>query len=315
MKDINDILARYFSGNATPEDISLVEDWKKENAEEFDILSKAWDETTDVLDSNDTFKTFDHKAAWEKIDSELIEEKKETPVIKMSFYKKLAAACAILLVGLSGFWFLKGGNQFETVTNEDHQARLIELPDGSNVWLAANTTLEYHRDFENNRSLNLDGEAFFDVARDEAHPFVISTEYGDIEVLGTAFDVKVEENATVVSVDHGKVELRNEDDAVQLTAGESATSSSDKTISEVKDVNENYDSWKTGVFIFDQTPLSEAVNILNGFYEMQIELETINSGDVINGTIEDMELEEVINVITRTCDVEAEYGENTVRLK
>ena len=96
----------------------------------------------------------------------------------------------------------------------------MELPDGSTVFLASNTSLEYHSDFKNTRDIKLDGEAFFDVARDEGHPFKIETQYGNVKVLGTSFNVNTKHNATKVSVNSGLVALENENERIELSANE-----------------------------------------------------------------------------------------------
>lgn len=314
MKDINDILAKHFSGETTAGEANLVNEWKRENEEEYAILSEAWKEADASLLENLEFKSFDHKAAWNKVDSQLIDEQKETKVIKMNFYKKVAAACAVLLVGLGAFWFLSQ-NKYSSLSNTANAPKEISLPDGSTVWLAANSTLEYTTDFKNERSLNLEGEAFFEVARDEAHPFIISTPNGEVEVLGTAFNVNTSAESMLVSVDHGRVAVRNENgDEVELTAGESATSSESGVSSVETDVN--FDAWKTGEFEFEGTPLNEVIEMLNKHYETQVELLSDDkANESFVGSFKSADIKEIIDAISLTCGVDAEYGEDVIRLR
>lgn len=314
MKDINDILAAYFSGNISEEDKAYVTEWKAENEEEFTLLSEAWKETVDYKSADLVFKTFDHQKALEKVNS-AIDNDKETKIIKLNFYKKVAAACAILLVGLAGFWFVKNNSGSNTLANTNHTPKEINLPDGTTVFLAANSSIDYASDFESNRSVSLKGEAFFEVARDEKHPFVITTDLGEIEVLGTAFNVDANDLETVVSVEHGKVAVRNDKKEVQLTAGESATATKE-TVSEKTTADENYLSWKTGSFVFENTPLTETVALLNKFYEKQIVLSAeVTNTDNFNGTFDNKDLDVIISAIVLTCNLEAEYGDNEIQLK
>lgn len=86
----------------------------------------------------------------------------------------------------------------------------IQLPDGSTVWLNASSNLTYGDNFGKEfREVNLTGEAFFDVVKDPAHPFIIHTKAIDVKVLGTAFNVKSYPNDmnTETSVLRGKVEV------------------------------------------------------------------------------------------------------------
>ena len=86
----------------------------------------------------------------------------------------------------------------------------IQLPDGSTVWLNASSNLTYGDNFGKKfREVNLNGEAFFDVVKDPAHPFIIYTSVVDVKVLGTAFNVRSYPNDanTETSVLRGKVEV------------------------------------------------------------------------------------------------------------
>lgn len=315
MKDINDILAKYFSGEANPEEVNVVQEWKIQNADEFTVLEDAWKTADNNLLKNRTFKTFDAKTAWNKIDSQLNDPlDKETKIIKLRFYKNVAAACALFLIGLTGFWFFNKGGNFESVSNMANLPKEISLPDGSTVWLASNTTLEFNADFEKDRNLRLNGEAFFEVARDEMHPFVISTDYGSIEVLGTAFNVNTTNNSTNVAVDHGKVEVRNENGKVQITAGESAVA----TTGEVKQTgipSVNYNAWKTGEFVFENTPLNEVVSLLNKHYNTRVVLDDSAKNKTHTGIYKNEKIDVIINSIVLTCDVEAEKADDVIRLR
>ena len=315
MNDINDILAKHFSGEATVEETQKVEEWKLQHAEEYAVMSEAWQTADKNLLEGLEFKTFDHKTAWDKVDEQLVDEK-EIKVIKMTFYKRVAAACAILLAGFAGFWLLNQGPSYNTFANTDNTPKEITLPDGSNVWLAANSTLDYQEDFENERNLKLKGEAFFEVARDEAHPFIITTEFGEIEVLGTAFNVNVTENSTEVGVDHGRVAVRNENGEEDLTIGEFAVANADG-VKEISNPNVNYNSWKTGIFNFNETSINEVIDLLNKHYATKVELVSSEKGEVesFSGTFADEPIETIIESIVLTCRVEAEYGDNLIRLK
>jgi len=86
----------------------------------------------------------------------------------------------------------------------------IQLPDGTQVWLNADSKITYNEKFQGAiREVHLSGEAFFDVVRDEARPFIIHTNAIDVKVLGTSFNVRSYENEknTETSLIHGSVEI------------------------------------------------------------------------------------------------------------
>src|SRR6266705_1203492 len=80
---------------------------------------------------------------------------------------------------------------FSQVITKPGSKSQVQLPDGSTVWLNASSNLTYDKDFGKNlREVNLTGEAFFDVVKDPAHPFIIHTNVIDVKVLGTEFNVR-----------------------------------------------------------------------------------------------------------------------------
>lgn len=88
----------------------------------------------------------------------------------------------------------------------------VQLPDGSQVWVNSDSKLTYQGNFKGNlREVELDGEAYFDVVRDPAHPFIVHTSGIDIKVLGTAFDVKAytAEPTIEATLIHGSIEVIN----------------------------------------------------------------------------------------------------------
>ena len=88
----------------------------------------------------------------------------------------------------------------------------IQLPDGSQVWVNSGSKLTYEGTFNGNtREVQLDGEAYFDVVKDSAHPFIVHTSGIDIKVLGTTFNVKAYkvDNTIEATLIHGSIEVLN----------------------------------------------------------------------------------------------------------
>ncbi|HEY4108673.1 FecR family protein [Puia sp.] len=130
----------------------------------------------------------------------------------------LAAAAAVLAV-IALLWVLKPANpsteEYNTVTTRAGSRSKVQLPDGTTVWLNADSRLTYKVN-SHEREVQLTGEAYFDVAKDKAHPFRVRTPTIDILVLGTAFDVRsyTNDHNTEASLFQGSVEvtLRNNPD-------------------------------------------------------------------------------------------------------
>lgn len=130
----------------------------------------------------------------------------------------VAASIAILL-GMTGYFSYKEGfnrvnSQQIEMSNPFGMLSTITLPDGSKVILNAGTTITYPNAFvSKNREVEINGEAFFEVAHDAEHPFIVKANQINVEVLGTRFNVKAyeEDDWIEVSLSEGKVEVQSED--------------------------------------------------------------------------------------------------------
>lgn len=131
--------------------------------------------------------------------------------------KWFMAAAAVVFILAASLWVFHdrpAGKTFRSYQNKvvtrPGSRTKIRLPDGSRAWLNVGSKLTYADEFaKGNRKLTLDGEAFFEVAKDAAHPFVIHTKAMDIRVLGTAFNVKAyadDPSAEAVLV-NGRIEV------------------------------------------------------------------------------------------------------------
>jgi len=309
MTNIDHILAKHFSGSElSPPELDTLSEWKAKNSQEYNALEQTLANT-----EGSKYKTFDTPTAWRKMESRI--ENTNPKVFNLKPILRYAAAASIaILLGIGGFKYFSNTQNFITISNSTSAVMPVNLPDGSNIFLAQHSTLDYHQDFKMNRSLKLDGEAFFDVSRDETHPFTISTTYGKVEVLGTSFNVNTNESKTIVSVKSGLVALKNKEQVVQLSIGESA-SSDGKSISEITKVKPNYLSWKTGEFTFDDIPLPEAINDLKTYFTDAII--AYNSSHVcgVTGKFNHQNIDEIIEAIALSCNLEFSKEGNKLILK
>lgn len=137
------------------------------------------------------------------------------------FRKMIAAAAAILIIVVSIYLFpltnhTKSSN-INVVETTKGSRTFITLPDGSKVWLNADSRINYGKDFGKGiREISLIGEGYFDIVKDASHPFIIHTNSMDIKVLGTAFNVKAypEDDYAQTTLIRGAIEvtLRKKDE-------------------------------------------------------------------------------------------------------
>lgn len=140
----------------------------------------------------------------------------KTTWLRRNGWRMMIAAVSLTAIVLSAVWSLNNGkhhsNNKELVSeiSTPHGSRTtVTLPDGSTVFLNVSSRLTYDYGNENSRQVVLEGEAFFDVLKDEQRPFIIHTRKMDITVLGTSFNVRAyeEDKTAETSLIQGKVEV------------------------------------------------------------------------------------------------------------
>lgn len=306
MKHINDILAKHFSqAELTNEEQSILSEWSENNKNEYKAIEKSWNSVPDF-----EYNQFNHKNAWVKIENKIEDKTK----IKSIFKYAMVASIALLL-SIGSYNYFNNTNIYISFENNSNTTKSITLDDGSIIDLAKHTTIEYQEDFANNRNVKLDGEAFFNVNRDEKHPFIITTLNGEIEVLGTSFNINTNNEITEVNVTSGLVEVRNTLSSIKLKKNETATING-STITGITTNNPNYLSWKTGSFIFNDTPIKEVIHALNKYYSTEVILDkNTQTTCSITGVFEDQKIEDIVEAITLSCNLVFIKENNQITIK
>ena len=159
-------------------------------------------------------------------------------------------------------------NTLTTVKGEQYQVR---LPDGSTVWLNAASSLKYPVSFASvkQRKVELDGEAYFEVAKDKKHPFIVSSKGQQIEVLGTHFNINsyADEVSTKTTLLEGSVQINGH---VFIKPGEQATGAGNQIEVSKADTEAAVD-WKNGDFIFNKNDdFKSAMRKIARWYDVDI---------------------------------------------
>ncbi len=148
----------------------------------------------------------------------------------------------------------------------------LKLQDGTEIHLNAESSLTVPTDFSpENRSVNLSGEAYFRVKSNPEHPFIVQTGRADVKVLGTCFNVKAypEEDAWLVTLEEGAVEINSAYQQVTLKVGEQAIVRSNGNIS-VRPVDTYlYCAWSRQRIVYDNVPLLEILTDLGRWYDFE----------------------------------------------
>ncbi|MEG1723561.1 MAG: DUF4974 domain-containing protein [Bacteroidales bacterium] len=157
------------------------------------------------------------------------------------------------------------------------QRAKVKLPDGTEVWLNAKSTLRYSSGFRKERKVELDGQAFFDVATDSLFPFTVVTNHFNIKVLGTKFDVFAYHGGNVpgTSLVEGAIELYKPSEAdkpIHLHPNERVELINDHFVKS-EFCNDDFLLWKDGIYAFDDVPFMEIIQKLQLYYDIRIILQ------------------------------------------
>lgn len=201
---------------------------------------------------------------------------------------------------------------------------VLVLADGSRVWLNAQTTLRYPVRFQGNeRRVYLEGEAYFEVARNTACPFIVETmERIEVEVLGTAFNMRTYQDEGFVEtvLEKGSVKMLRGKECVFLVPGTKAVYQKGQEMITMEKVDtEFYTAWRKGRYIFLNEPIENILQRLSRWYGMNVVFadesakEVMFSGDVrkydtILNLLEAMELSGGVHFIVKGNTITVSSG-------
>lgn len=197
----------------------------------------------------------------------------------------------------------------------------LTLSDGTRVFLNSDSKLVYPVAFGNGtREVVLQGEAYFDVAKDEKHPFVVRTGELSVRVLGTAFNLSSYPgddwiHATLV---RGCVQVRKGEQELLLKPGEQARF--DRKSGEMDKYTVNtalYTSWKDGLFVFERQRLEDMLTVLSRWYDVMIFYQHPEVKDeLFTGDLKKYDnIEEHLKMLEMTTDMQFEIRGNTIIVK
>lgn len=207
---------------------------------------------------------------------------------------KIAALFIIILGLYFSFNFLSNTN----FTAENGSETALILPDESEVILNSGSNLSYKKwNWENNRLIELEGEAFFKVAKGKK--FEVNTTSGKVTVLGTQFNVKQRNNRFEVTCYEGKVKVTHRDKIVILTKRMKTIFENDKNI-DVPNTSINQPEWINDEIVFYKENLNNIISEIERKYNVTIELNSNNNQQVFSGNIPSNDLDVALEILTKT---------------
>lgn len=326
------LIAAYLSGNTVASEDEELMAWIDENPDS----RKFFDKTVEVWDAADKGEYPDFskgkKKAWNKLESSLFTDSEDVaqptakirPLNALLFSKTFGIAASLALLLAIGWWWQQSPEVFTSQTLASEQT-MVELPDGTRVWMNENSLLSYD-DLGTERRVIFEGEAYFDVQTDSLKPFTIHSGRAVTTVMGTAFNLRAypQEDAVEVSVTEGKVALTQgnqkqmENNRIELTSGQ--TGVFDKEEANVKILAEesvqNKTAWKSKQLNFEGMKFSQVLPVIERYYGIKIILENQSLLDcTLRGNHDNPTLTEMINILSFSNEFETQTNGDTIHLQ
>jgi len=325
-KECVEIFERYVRGNATDDEIKRLSHWIRNNQEISSWLEEQILASSPSIDSDVQIRML------ENIKVELNAANKKDKTINHQTSKgfsikwlvRVAAMLILPAITAAAMYLYMSKNDVVAtpliIAVERGQKANITLPDGSKAWLNSQSKLTYSADYNvENRRLQLDGEAYFEVAHNPEKPFIVESNDIEIEALGTAFGVKAYNEDNIISsiLMEGKVRVTTPDGASVLMPNERVIydkTSRKKSQSKVTNATD-FTGWMHNELRFENESLEEIAKNIQRIYNTEIIFASEQlKNQRYTGTVNNNSLESVLNIITLTSPVSFQIDEQQVTL-
>jgi ferric-dicitrate binding protein FerR (iron transport regulator) len=222
-----------------------------------------------------------------------LEHKKSAPKVISIYQSKWLRIAAIFVALLSLSFFFKT-TITSTVIAENGKKTIFVLPDNSQIVLNSGSEIQYNKwNWDNNRKLDLEGEAYFKVAHGKK--FQVKTNLGTVTVLGTQFNVKARKNRFDVTCYEGRVKVDYNNKQVIITKGTSVTF--DNEYFDRKNITVQKPEWTNNQIVFQKEKLQSIIDELQRQYSCEIVLNCRDNTQLFSGTLPTNDIKTALNVI------------------
>lgn len=316
--DIDALIAKDLSGEISAEEKTNLNNWLElsaENQSHYDHFKTLFEESLSLKHH----EVFDTDAAWSKLKEKIRTQNQAKKAIQLSWR---IAASVTLIIAVSFFVYQNFLTpQQKTLLSSTEKVSENVLPDGTGVVLNKNTSVEYAYDpIKKIRKTKLKGEAYFNIAEKEKQDFLLEVDGLLIKDIGTSFNVKAypDSDTVEVYVETGEVIFYTAlDSGLHLKEKETGfyTKTSGKFSKQNKN-NENILAYKTQIFVFDNTQLGDAVELINEVYDVKLKLENKELENCrITVTFKHETIDMIAEVIAETLSLTLEKTDHEITLK
>lgn len=280
-------LAKWLAGEMTQNELEAFE-----RSADFETYKK-------IKELSAQMKVSDFDA--QKMYQNVVRHQKAKPVIKLQ-HRWFSRVAAVLVVAL-GITFMVRPYVPTTEYAVAGEKNTFLLPDNSEIVLNSDSEISYKKwNWGNERSLKLEGEAFFKVAKGEK--FTVTTDLGKVTVVGTQFNIKARNNNFEVECYEGKVKVAFDKKTIFLTKGQNIVVQNNAKIQTIP-LTDLQPAWLGNEIKFNNNSLAEVVEELERQYNITIEI-TVNPNESFTGTLPLKNLDAALQIISKTYHLKYE---------
>lgn len=308
---INHIIARVLSGESSSDDILSLSEWLNENEknrDEFRRLKNYWD--ADVAFKHSVAPAFSADKLLRQID---LQDKCARKRQLWNRFTPLIAAVTLLFIFSTAFFLYHTNNhaaEYYTLLTDEHKSNFT-MEDGTVITLNKNSRLSYSDTYgKNSRNVKLEGEAYFEVAKDSGKPFQVEMNGASIVVLGTHFNVKADAKADDITATlvEGSIRFEGAKQNIVMTPNQQLTFSRSTNKVDIKHVDTDpFTSWKDGLLKYKSIPFIKLIEELQATYKVEIRIdsgELMKPAVTVSGTFsEEQSIEQILKVISRSLPI------------
>ena len=315
MKDEqSELIIKYLQGQLDTQGMNDFYAWVNENTEN----KKVFFEIKAIYDAC-YFNGMqnDPKESWDRLQKKrkVLYPRKKSRWLQLGNY----AAVSFITVCLTSLFLTLNKDEDKIATRyiggDGLDADVVELPDGTHVCLGSKTVFHYENDYgRKQRTVYLEGEAYFEVKKNEAKPFIVKTDEFNVRVLGTSFNISAYSDFplahTTLCSGHVRLSDRmNPGKEVDILPGEQLLFHRDSREMNVQEVDVDvFVSWRDGSFQFDNNTVEEVFTILQRWYNIQVFYANVEvRQELFTGKLPRFDnLQIIIDLIERVSDLKIE---------
>ncbi len=303
--NIDKLILKLLNRKNSLDELEALESWKNDSEKNIAFLNMM-----SLGMDNESYKSYDTNGAWKNLEGQIGPSKNTIAV------KWLLAISLAILLAFAVYSFMNTRTLLKTYDAPNATA-YYQLEDASEIWLNQNASVQQLALFDDERRVALEGEAFFDISHNPDKPFVIETDGGTfVKVLGTSFNLVSSQEDFDLAVYSGVVELHALNRIIRVEKGE-RIKRLDGAYVKTSNIDVNLDSWKSGVLVFEDTPIARVFETLEKQFQVDFKLDQdvkVNQCFLRN-RYDNQSLEEILEELTKLFSMQYIYQDNVVLIQ